>query len=488
LDEALLAYQYSVKIKPTSANTLLNMAIILHTKGRYEAAINACKRAISTDPTYFAAYANMGILHQRNGDTSKAIKTYIEAIELKPDFAPAYFNLGTAFESAGEISKAIEMYVEALKLNGDPQSANPKFHGRLATALVEAGHLQRNVSLSFDPSRHCRPIGTVCKHEKTCLGTSSRDLDPSFFLNVGMVYLDSYLYLNSTEKLLDWAEAMLRLAAIRGGNNFHAAHFLLGNVFELKKNFEAAVEFYQQALKSRQDSGLYAHALNRLQRSNGPALIETKTRGADYGIYARVGDAVNEIVDRYGCSSRFLTPLRVLNRIARSQERMLSYIAVTINAAPPLLSPPPDRFVISDVISDVYLRGGWKGLFISNSGRNLKAYRKHFERRNFSNVSFVRTRNTNIEYTLATLHEQLASTQNSPGLLGGNQSIDFLRLDNFSCSCDMLISILNGTNIYSPLVPKLVMFQVSAHLLWKIRALAKMIHSLDRLIQRFHHL
>ena len=463
LDEALISYQRSVKIKPTSANTLLNMAIILHTKGHYEAAITACKRAISTEPTYFAAYANMGILHQRNGDTHKAIETYIEAIQLKPDFAPAYFNLGTAFESAGEISKAIEKYVEALKLNGDPQSANPKFHGRLSTALVEAGHLQRNVLLSFDVSRHCRPIGTVCKHEKTCLGTSSRELDPSFFLNVGMVYLDSYLNLQSIRTFLEWAEAMFRLAAARGGGNFHTAYFLLGQVFELKHDFEAAADNYQKALQSRQDSGLYSHALNRLRRSGGLDEDYIKGNSGEHGMFARVDDAVHETVDRYGCTSRFLTPLRVLRRIARSQEQMMSYTAVTVNAAPPLLSIAPERYIISDVISEIYLEGGWKGLVISDSAKDLSAYRRHFERRNISNISFISTRNTSVEYTVSTIHEQLVVILES-SKDAENKSLDFLRLDNVTCACDIMLSILNGSVRHRPLVPKLVMLQVCWHL------------------------
>ena len=462
----MLSYQQSVKLQPSSANTLLNMAIILHTKGHYEAAIINCRRAISTEPTYFAAYANMGILYQRNGEIDKAIETYREAIDLKPDFAPAYFNLGTAFESAGncvsliycwylismsvpgEISSAIEKYIQAVSLHGDPQSANPKFHGRLATALVEAGHLHRNVSLAFDVSRHCRPIGSVCKHEKTCLGTSSRELDPSFYLNVGMVYVDAYSNLEPIENLLLWAESVFRLALARAGGNFHAALFGLGVVYEVLGKSDAAAASYENALKRRPDSGLYSHALHRLQR---PLRSDEQTinKYTEQGIYARVDDSVQVVLDRYGCYSRFLTPLRVLKRMARSQEHTMSYIAVTINPLPPLLSLPPHTSLISDTISEVYLHGGWNGSLISSSAKDLNAYRKHFERNNISNVSFIYA-DGNIEEFVSTFY----------GRLRGEKSLDLLRLDNYSCSCNLLGSLLNSTAIQDVLAPKLVMLQV----------------------------
>jgi tetratricopeptide (TPR) repeat protein len=428
------------------------MAIILHTQGQYEAAITNCKRAISSDPTYFAAYANMGILYQRNGDVNKAIETYSEAIDLKPDFAPAYFNLGTAFESAGEISEAIERYIDAVRLHGDPQSANPKFHGRLATALVEAGHLQRNVMLAFDASRHCRPIGSQCKHERTSLGTASRDLDPSFYLNVGMVYLDTYLHVRPIEYLLDWAGAMFHVAAARSGGDFHTAYHFLGVVHELSDKFGPAVEAYERSIKGRPDSGLYVRALNRLQRSPQSTAQRASRKNPDNGMNAKVDDTVSEVIDRYGCSSSFLTPLRVLSRMARSQPQGMSFKAVTVNPLPPLLSPPPEQHVLSDLISDVYLQG-WAGALVSVSARDLKAYKKHFVRRNVSNVSFVRIHNASIEYSASTIHEQLIPSQ--------NRSVDFLQLDNVTCSCDLLASLLNGSTAREPVVPKLVMFQVN---------------------------
>lgn len=153
------------------------------------------------------AYAQLAILQQQNGDILEAIETYKAAIKLKPDYSAAYFNLGTAHENAGDLGSAIEQYQTAISLEGDPGRANPRFHSKLASALVEAGHLEREVSLHFDDSRHCRPLGERCKHDFHSLGVA-RELDASFFFNVAMVYLDTYLTFQPMPILLHWSQVL----------------------------------------------------------------------------------------------------------------------------------------------------------------------------------------------------------------------------------------------------------------------------------------
>ena len=233
--------------------------------------VRTCKRAIEVDSSYFAVYAQMAILQQSAGDLDDAIATYEKAIELKPDYGPAYFNLGTAFEHAGDLTRAIEQYQMAISLEDGPARANPKFHGRLAAALVEAGHLEREVSQHFDESRHCRPLGARCKHDHHAL-SPTRDVDPSFLLNVGMVYLDTYLSFQPVELLLEWAAEMLHAAVARteaasggSGGAYHAALHALGTCKELVGHAGEAAEAYRAALDARPESALYLSSLKRAE-------------------------------------------------------------------------------------------------------------------------------------------------------------------------------------------------------------------------------
>jgi hypothetical protein len=101
---------------------------------------------------------------------------------------------------------------------------------------VEAGQLERDISQHHDISRHCRPLGSSCRHEQHSLGVR-RDLDPSFYYNVGMVYLDTYLEFTPVDVLLNWASAMFKRAvdmAEMEGSPYHAAIYALAAAQEAK--------------------------------------------------------------------------------------------------------------------------------------------------------------------------------------------------------------------------------------------------------------
>ena len=309
MDEALDAYRDSVALRP-DPNTLLNMGSILYQRGDHAEALESCERAIEVSPEYFAAYAQMAIIQQNSGDILQAIATYSKAIELKPDYGPAYFNLGTAYEHNGDLPKAIEQFQTAILLVSEPagpETAPGKFHSRLAAALVEAGQVEREISQHHDVSRHCRPVGSSCKHEQHSLGVL-RDLDPSFYYNVGMVYLDTYLEFQPVQVLLDWASSIFKKAvdlAEKEGSPYHGALYALAAAQELKGHTGEALELYSRALANRPESALYSRAVKRAQQAlAGSGGLRVKSGlgpgfGGDSTLYARVDDEAVEVVDRY---------------------------------------------------------------------------------------------------------------------------------------------------------------------------------------------
>ena len=488
LDEALDAYRESVALRP-NPDTLLNMAIILHQRGHHTEALESCHRAIQVRPEYFAAYAQMAIMQQSSGDILQAIATYQQAIELKPDYGPAYFNLGTAYEHAGDLSKAIEQYQTAIQLEDSPEAANPKFHSRLAAALVEAGQLERDISQHHDVSRHCRPLGSSCKHEQHSLGVRQRDLDPSFYYNVGMVYLDTYLEFQKVQVLLLWAGAMFRRAvdtAEMEGSPYHAALFSLGAVQELNGHTGEALELYSRALTLRPESSLYSRAVKRAQTAMmgmaaaAPAAVALGPGfGGDSTLYARVDDEVVSVIDRYGCKSWALTPLRLLQRIERSRPAAMSKLVVHINPFPPLRTNPPEERIVSDHVTSIYREGGYGGVILSNSPGDLQWYTGVIPR---SDADTGQLRVNMAVYDHGATHQEMRQALFAQlALLGArtNQSVDMLRLENVTNSCDVVELLLSGVarkvggreggeedaiseQEFPSLSPKLVMLQVNA--------------------------
>jgi len=467
LEEALQAYKSSVALR-SSPNTLLNMASILHQKGKFKEAIECCKRALAEDPEYFGAYAQLAILQQQNGDILEAIETYKAAIKLKPDYSAAYFNLGTAHENAGDLGSAIEQYQTAISLEGDPGRANPRFHSKLASALVEAGHLEREVSLHFDDSRHCRPLGERCKHDFHSLGVA-RELDASFFFNVAMVYLDTYLTFQPMPILLHWSQALLSQATSRAeaeGGAYHSAMHSQALTAELEGRLGDAVELHQLAYSFRPESALYATALAKARQAmagfganvpggqRGPVKRE---RALDAALYARVDDAVEMAPDRYGCSSPLLQPLRVLRRILRGRSDAASLLAVHLNPLPPVRSMPPEEKVVSDPVSEVYMDGGMSGVILSNSAPDLQPYQGVIRSPNVSMA--VMDAAPDAAHVARMLQDLLAPRLEA---VGGGRTLDFLRVDNVSNSCEIMEVLLNSTASGRPsVVAKLVVLSVN---------------------------
>ena len=74
-----------------------NMGWAYYSKGDYETAIRAFKRAIESNPRYVSAYYNQGLAYLNVNKNRKAVKAFTKAIEIFPDFINAHYYLGLAY-------------------------------------------------------------------------------------------------------------------------------------------------------------------------------------------------------------------------------------------------------------------------------------------------------------------------------------------------------------------------------------------------------
>jgi tetratricopeptide (TPR) repeat protein len=106
--EAIEAYEQSLKIKPDFADAYINIGIDYYELGRYEKAINAFKQAIGIKPDLLPAYNKLGAAYIICGEYSKAIDTFKKVIEVDPNDVSAHFNLGIAYFLKGDVFDAQE--------------------------------------------------------------------------------------------------------------------------------------------------------------------------------------------------------------------------------------------------------------------------------------------------------------------------------------------------------------------------------------------
>ena len=125
--EAIVAYNKAIQLKPDFATAYNNRGIAKSDLGQLSAAISDYDKAIQLKPDYATAYYNRGNAKSALGEHFAAISDYDKAIQLKPDYATAYNNRGIAKSNLGEHSAAISDYDKVIQLKPDYADA---YNGR----------------------------------------------------------------------------------------------------------------------------------------------------------------------------------------------------------------------------------------------------------------------------------------------------------------------------------------------------------------------
>jgi tetratricopeptide (TPR) repeat protein len=131
--QAINAYQQSIKIKPDYQDAYNNMGIAYGKLKQYKKAIESYQRAININPDDDSAYNNMGVAYGELGEYKSAIKAYQQAIKIKPKHYIAYNNMGNAYGKLKQYQQAIESYKQAIKIKPDYHNA---YINMLETQLI----------------------------------------------------------------------------------------------------------------------------------------------------------------------------------------------------------------------------------------------------------------------------------------------------------------------------------------------------------------
>lgn len=126
LHDAIALYRRSLDIEESAeAHTFLGWAYSF--LGRYDEAIEECRKAIELDPDYGNPYNDIGTYLLEQGHIDEAVRWLQRAKFAKryetPEFA--YCNLGRAYQVRGEWDRAIREFRKAMHL-GPPDS--PTMH------------------------------------------------------------------------------------------------------------------------------------------------------------------------------------------------------------------------------------------------------------------------------------------------------------------------------------------------------------------------
>jgi tetratricopeptide (TPR) repeat protein len=116
VDAAIEAYGKVLRLRPDSAEALINLGRLHAESGAIERAADCFRRAIELDPADATAAYNLGVVTQDLGRDADAIRLYARALELDPSLAEAHYNLATIFDRGGDARAAIRHLNEYRKL------------------------------------------------------------------------------------------------------------------------------------------------------------------------------------------------------------------------------------------------------------------------------------------------------------------------------------------------------------------------------------
>lgn len=127
-DEALEAYQTTIRISPDYAKAHLNLGDLYVRMNKTAAAVDAFRAALKAQPNWAEAHTRLGLALAMRGASAEAIDAFRTAIRIDPDSAAAHYYLAFALEQAGRNDEAARAYETVLRL--DPR--HPDAGRRLA--------------------------------------------------------------------------------------------------------------------------------------------------------------------------------------------------------------------------------------------------------------------------------------------------------------------------------------------------------------------
>lgn len=137
VQEAEECYNTALRLCPTHADSLNNMANIKREQGYIEEATRLYLKALEVFPEFAAAHSNLASVLQQQGKLNEALMHYKEAIRIQPTFADAFSNMGNTLKEMQDIAGALQCYTRAIQIN--PAFADA--HSNLASIHKDSGNI-----------------------------------------------------------------------------------------------------------------------------------------------------------------------------------------------------------------------------------------------------------------------------------------------------------------------------------------------------------
>jgi tetratricopeptide (TPR) repeat protein len=124
LENAILAYRASIRIFP-SARAYSRLAEVYSLQGKFNLAIELCKKAIELEPQLGSLYHDIGSYLVSIEMDEEAISWFERAIQINSPNSNcySYYNLGKIYEKEGDWMNALRNFNKAVAIDGTYEPA-----------------------------------------------------------------------------------------------------------------------------------------------------------------------------------------------------------------------------------------------------------------------------------------------------------------------------------------------------------------------------
>jgi tetratricopeptide (TPR) repeat protein len=138
-DEAIAALRKATELDTKYSPSYTSLGLALRKKGRKREALAAFQKAVTLGPNDANAHYNRGLALYADGQLDEAIVAYQRAVALKPGYAKAHVNLGAAYHATGRLDEAIASYRKGISLD----DSYAECHCNLGLALMTLGEFAK---------------------------------------------------------------------------------------------------------------------------------------------------------------------------------------------------------------------------------------------------------------------------------------------------------------------------------------------------------
>lgn len=297
LNEAIKPLEQAINLKQDYANAYSLLGGVYLELGKYEAAVEQYKKALlyeTKESNKAGTYSNIGMLYTQMGRYNEALNYYKQAIELDPNNSSNYSGLSLIYKAQGNFDEAIVLMKKMMEL--EPR-ATPKSYLFLASAYYNRARNKGNDGDYVEAIRLSKKA-----------------------LEINNAFASAYLLLGHIYKfykagaMADEALANYTKAAEYDPKN-PAIYFNIADLYSgLKRNYEAAIEYYRKAIEIKPD---YAQAYRGLghayrQKNNDAEAIKQMLKAMESD--PKYLDAYFELAEIYKDQKNYSEAIKYLER------------------------------------------------------------------------------------------------------------------------------------------------------------------------------